>query len=221
MAGVGFRVRDRRRYRQAVICVTTIIALGIILLLVRRPILRAAGWVLVTEDPLKQADVIVLPQWAEDAGALEAADLVHQGVSSRVAVLVESPDPADVELVKRGLFRPDHPWIVQLLLSLGVRSVEEIPNSVDGTTSEGPVLENWCKLHPYRTVLIVSTPDHSRRLHRVLRRSMQGTGTETLIRNTRYSAFDPDRWWQTRGGIRTEVEELEKLLLDVVRNPLG
>ncbi len=31
--------------------------------------------------------------------------------------------------------------------------------------------------------------------------------------------FDPDSWWQTRGGQRTEAVESQKLLIDVLRHP--
>jgi hypothetical protein len=42
-----------------------------------------------------------------------------------------------------------------------------------------------------------------------------------IVRSTRYDPFDPDRWWQTRDGVRTELIELEKLLVEVVRHPLS
>jgi hypothetical protein len=32
----------------------------------------------------------------------------------------------------------------------------------------------------------------------------------------RYSSFDPDHWRETRTGIRREIVEFEKLVLDVV-----
>jgi len=41
------------------------------------------------------------------------------------------------------------------------------------------------------------------------------------IRSARYSAFDPDRWWTTRDDTRTEIVELQKLVLDVLRHPLS
>jgi alpha-L-arabinofuranosidase len=69
--------------------------------------------------------------------------------------------------------------------------------------------------------VVVSTSDHSRRLRRVIHRSMKGHSTKVTSHSTRYSAFDPDRWWQSRRGIRTEVVELQKLLLDVVRHPIS
>jgi hypothetical protein len=42
-----------------------------------------------------------------------------------------------------------------------------------------------------------------------------------MVRSARYSAFDPDGWWETRGGIRTEIIELQKLLLDVLLHPIS
>jgi hypothetical protein len=50
---------------------------------------------------------------------------------------------------------------------------------------------------------------------------MKGHSTRVTVRPEHYSNFDPDRWWETRGGIRTEVVELQKLLLDLVLHPLS
>jgi uncharacterized SAM-binding protein YcdF (DUF218 family) len=83
------------------------------------------------------------------------------------------------------------------------------------------VLADWCDRHGFRSVVVVSAPDHSRRLRRVLHRSMKGHQMRVTVHPARYSVFDPDRWWETRGGIRIDVEELEKLLLDVVRHPIS
>jgi hypothetical protein len=41
------------------------------------------------------------------------------------------------------------------------------------------------------------------------------------VQAARYSSFDPDRWWETRKGVRTEIVELQKLLLDFVLHPLS
>ena len=56
---------------------------------IRTPVLRAAGWALViTNAPAGPADIIVVAVDADGAGVLEAADLVHEGVATRVAVFV-------------------------------------------------------------------------------------------------------------------------------------
>ena len=83
------------------------------------------------------------------------------------------------------------------------------------------MLAAWCDQHGFRSVVVVSSSDHSRRLHRVLHRSMKGHQTRVATCSARDSAFDPDRWWQSHRGIRTEVVELEKLLLDVARHPIS
>jgi hypothetical protein len=53
----------------------------------RESVLRAAGWALVVDEPLAPADVIVLSLASGGAGALEAAELVKEGIATRVAVL--------------------------------------------------------------------------------------------------------------------------------------
>ena len=65
----------------------------------------------------------------------------------------------------------------------------------------------------------MTTRDRSRRLQRVLDREMKGHPTRVTVRASRYSSFDPDRWWQTRGGVRTLLVELQRLVLDFVRHP--
>jgi hypothetical protein len=43
-------------------------------------------------------------------------------------------------------------------------------------------LADWCDQHRFRSVVVVSTPDHSRRLRRVLHRSMKGHQTRVTVR---------------------------------------
>ena len=184
--------------------------------------LRAIGWVLVVDDPVRSADVVVVPVWAAEAGGLEAASLVRIGVSNRVAVVPVVETPAERELVRRGVPHDSGTArMASLLVSLGVADVERLPNAVAGTEDEGEMLAIWCDEHHFRSVVVVSTPDHARRLRRVLRRSMKDRPTLVSVRSARYASFDPDRWWQTRDGVRTEVVELQKLVLDVARHPFS
>lgn len=187
----------------------------------REPVLRAAGWALVVDEPVVPADVIVLSVNSGPAGALEAADLVHSGISKQVAVFSDPPDEVDHEFIRRGLpYEDAAARQIGRLRLLGVTDLLEIPR-VDGTEGEGRVLPSWCDEHQFRSIVVVATKDHSRRLQRVLGRVMKGHSTRVMVRPTRYSNFDPDRWWETRGGVRTEITELEKLLLDVVLHPMS
>ena len=215
-------IARRQRWAGIVLVAVLLGAAGIGIFALRRPILRAAGWALVVNEHVEPADVIVVSADADGAGVLEAADLVHSGFATRVAVFADPPDAVvDLEFIRRGIpYEGAAARSFRQLRALGVDTIEHIPRYVAGTEDEGPVLAEWCDQHRFRSVVVVSTSDHSRRLRRVLHRSMKGHQTRVTVRSSRYLIFDPDRWWETRGGIRTEVLELEKLLLDVVRHPI-
>ena len=186
----------------------------------REPVLRAAGWALVVNEPVASADIIVLSLDSDGAGALEAADLVQSGISKRVAVFMDPPDGVDHEFIRRGLpYEDAAAREIRQLKSLGVTDVVQI-SRVDGTEGEGKVLPPWCDEHQLRSIVVVATKDHSRRLRRVLDRVMKGHSTRVTVQPARYSSFDPDRWWETRSGVRTEIVELQKLFLDVVLHPM-
>ena len=188
---------------------------------VREPVLRAAGWALVVNEPGASADIIVLSLDSGGAGALEAADLVQSGISKRVAVFTDPPSGEDHEFIRRGLpYEDAAARQIRQLRSLGVTDVVQI-SRVDGTEGEGQVLRLWCDEHELRSIVVVATKDHSRRLRRVLDRVMKGHPTRVTVQLARYSNFDPDRWWETRGGIRTEIIELQKLVLDIVLHPIS
>jgi hypothetical protein len=107
------------------------------------------------------------------------------------------------------------------LLAAGVPDVVPIRTAVSGTRDEGPVLAQWCADHGVRVAIVVAPPDHTRRLRRVLRRSMKDSATRVIIRPIRASEFDPNRWWETLPGIRTQIAETGKLLFDLLRHPLS
>lgn len=189
---------------------------------IRSSILREAGWILVANDAVQSADVIVIAVDAEGAGTLEASDLFRRGAARQIAVFADPPDHSvEKEFARRGIaYERGAEQSLKELKALGVASAFVIPGYVEGTTDEGPALLAWCDQHQVRSVIVVTTPDHSRRLRRALRRAFEGRNTHVAVRASRYSMFDPDTWWQSRAGIRTELEELEKLILDAVRHPL-
>src|SRR5262249_55718881 len=117
------------------------------------------------------------------------------------------------EFIRRGL--TDENGVARQtrqLKSLGVTDVVQIPTTEAGTNDEA---------HQFRSIVLVTARDHSRRWRRVLDRVMKGHTTRVAVQPARYSGFDPDQWWKTRGGVRTEIIELQKLVLDAVLHPLS
>jgi hypothetical protein len=203
-----------------------VVALAVVALLavpfVRELGLRAAGWALVLDEPVAPADIIVVSLDSSGAGALEAADLVQSGIATRVAVFTDPPSGEDHEFIRRGLPYDDaSARQIRQLKWLGVMDILEIPRTEAGTEGEGQVLPPWCEQHQFRSIVFVAAGDHSRRVRRVLDRAMKGHPTHVMVRSERYSSFDPDRWWKTHGGVRTEMVELQKLLLDLILHPMS
>lgn len=189
---------------------------------IREPVLRAAGWALAVKETVGVADIVVVSLDSGGAGALEAADLVKSGITTRVAVFTDPPSGEDFEFIRRGLpYEDAAARQVRQLRSLGVTDIVEFPRTEAGSEGEGQVLPPWCDQHEIQSVVFVAARDHSRRIRRMLNRVMKGHPTRVAVQFSRYSDFDPDRWWETRGGIRSEIVELEKLVLDVVLHPIS
>ena len=185
----------------------------------RHSLLRSAGWALVAEDPPGKADIIVISTDAMGAGILEAADLAHAGFASRIAIFDLPGTRMSREFARRGVQPLDLKSVsIQLLRGLGITAVTVIP-AVVGTVDEGKVLQQWCVANSIHSILFVSVRDHSRRTRRVLNRALGPSGIRVMVRYARFSEFDPDSWWQSRGGQRVQAIESQKLLVELLRHP--
>jgi hypothetical protein len=89
----------------------------------------------------------------------------------------------------------------------------------NGTGDEGQMLPQWADEQRLRSIVGVATKDHSRRLWRVLDRAMKGHPMHFTVQAARYSSFDPDRWWETRKGVRTEIAESPETLARLCAAP--
>jgi uncharacterized SAM-binding protein YcdF (DUF218 family) len=217
----NMKLRPPRRWAPILVLVALAAAAIVAVPAVREAILRAAGWALVLNQPIAPSDIIVVSLDSAGAGALEAADLVQSGIATRVAVFADPPSGEDYEFIRRGLPYDDSSATqIRQLRSLGVTDIMQIPRSEDGTKGEGEVFPAWCDQHQFGSVVFVTSRDHSRRMRLVLDRVMKGHTTRVAVEPARYSVFDPDRWWETRDGIRIELIELQKLVLEVVLHPI-
>lgn len=186
----------------------------------REPIFRAIGSALVAQDSIAAADMIAITLDSGGAGALEAADLVQRGIASQVAVFTDPPSVEDFEFIRRGLPYEDRTARqIRQLRMLGLQNIVQIPNPISGSGDEARILPTWCDQHRLQSIVIVATTDHSRRLRRLLARSMSGHITRVAIHPSRYSAFDPQHWWEDWDGTRTVIIESQKLLIDFILHP--
>lgn len=189
---------------------------------VRESALRALGTALVVNDPLQRVDAIAVTLDADVAGALEAADLVKAGIAAQVILFDEQLRPAEREVARRGLVpRTRTSEQAAVLAGLGVVNVTRMPDlsASSGTRADAQALAAWCRANALRSVLVVTTADHSRRVRRVMARALEPIGTQAAVRPATHGDFDPATWWHTTDGRRIVVIEWQKLILDLVSHP--
>src|SRR5258705_9157536 len=120
---------SRRPWWAPILVVVALTAFAIVAVRsLREPVLRAAGWALVVNEPVGVADIIVISLDSGGAGALEAADLEKSGIATRVAVFTDPPSGEDLEFIRRGLpYEDESAKQIRQLGWLGVTDVVEIP----------------------------------------------------------------------------------------------
>ena len=164
----------------------------------REPVLRAAGLALVVNnEPVAPADIIVLTIDSGGAGALEAADLVQSGVSKRVAVFEDPPSREGSEFIRRGFpYEDQAARQIRQLRTLGITDVVQI--------SRKSPMEPGMKVRCFRN----GADEQHLRIHcgewppRITRDDCSECLTEPrkVIRHmSRFKpraiqSFDPDRW---------------------------
>lgn len=206
----------------AAIAIAGVATLAIAVLPLRTRLFRVMGQALVIDSALEPADVIVVSIAGDTPQVVEAADLVDAGYATRVAVVNDPYPDLEAEFARRGAIFEDPTTIaVRQLHSIGVKNVEVISGAVQGSEDEGRLLPFWAMQNRFRTVIVVTPRDHSRRIARILRRASARTSLRFVVRGARQSVFDPNSWWQSRTATRIETIEIQKLVFDILRHPVS
>lgn len=198
----------------------TVLLVAVIGMIAWRPALRSLGTLLTDRDPVQPADIAVMTSETHPDGELELADLFAERIVARVGVLTPDPSPADREFKRRGIPLEDS---AQILAKLGVpaSAIVLIAAGEGGTTEGTEGLARWCLENRIHRVLVVTSPSHSRRVRRALKRAFEHREAVVLVHAPRSDPFRPSDWWEDRTTLRSGLVELEKLLLDYLRHPIG
>lgn len=196
--------------RRAATCVAAVLMVATLAL----GALRAGTW-LVVEDPLPgHADAIVVLAGSVADRALEAADLYGAGAAPRIVLTRERERPEVAALARRGVVLPDSTDVTtQVLRGLGVpaEAIVTLETPADSTVTEAAVVARWACGHQIRTIVVVTSPTHTRRARAVYRRAL-GTAVAVAVRPARSASLALDRWWRDRTAAKALAIEWQKLL---------
>ncbi len=189
--------------------------LGLLLYVGYPYLLRAIGHYLVTEDPLKHADaIVVLSGDGGVARTLEAVRLYQDGHAPKI-ILTHQIRPKGYEaLVRLGISVPeerDIQWMVLKGMRVPRAAVLQIQERANSTDEEMGVLTRFMDQQRVRSIILVTGKSHSTRARKILSRT-SGARFTIISRPTRYDTFDPDAWWRSRRDAKEVLQECTKLV---------
>jgi uncharacterized SAM-binding protein YcdF (DUF218 family) len=191
-------------------------AAAVLVVIERDTVLTWLGSLLVAEDQLVQADVVVPLSGGSGDREIEAAELFRAGQVREVAMTLEPDESASRRyLDARGIHLPTtEERRLTILTSLGVPRdrIHVIRPVVTSTLDEARLVGEWASRTERRTVIVVTTSFHTARTKYVFARQARAPATRFIVRSSRLSEFTPDKWWTSRAMLREGIFEMEKLV---------
>jgi uncharacterized SAM-binding protein YcdF (DUF218 family) len=165
---------------------------------------------LVVEDPLAKARAIAVLSGNMPVRAMEAARLFRAGYAPEVW-LTHSAEPGET-LAEMGIpFAGEDYYNRQVLIHEGVPpgAIRLLEPAIVNTADEMNVIATVLAGERERSMIIVTTKAHTRRVRLLWRRLAAGRGV-AIVRAASDDPYNPWRWWRNTGDA-----------LDVVREVLG
>lgn len=181
--------------------VTVLLLLALAGWLVHGPVLRAVARALIVEDALADADALVVVAGGAPFREQAVADLFKQGWAPRVIVSRPVNPTTVAALVEMGV----RPLDVQgesraVLLRFGVppTALVIIEKTTRITEDELALVRQEARSRGWRRLILVSSPDHTRRVKTIWYRRGGDGGIEAIVRASPYGGFPQDGWWLER-----------------------
>lgn len=179
------------------------------------PILTRIGRYLVLEHPPEKSELIICLAGGNIERGLATADAYNEGWAPTVFISRERlPDGFEL-LSDRGVEYPASIDLMGMLLAnLGVpeSSIIKSDTPVNSTLSEATVIREEIEKRGYKSIIVITSPQHTRRSWLTYRKVFDGTDVGILMLASKYSGFKPDSWWKERQYIRDVIMEYQKLI---------
>jgi uncharacterized SAM-binding protein YcdF (DUF218 family) len=202
-------IAGSRRARAAAVLVTVVLLLVAAVWFARESILAGAGAVLVVEDRIAPADIIVVSNSLPRATAFEAAVLYQQHVGRRIVMTDWVADPLADKVRALGI-----PYLTPAEMSRMVleksgvapAAITMLSDRVDGTGSEISAIAAFIERERPASVLFITARSHTARTRWLLRRALPGRVNVT-VRSSRFDPFPAAGWWHDRENTREVMTE--------------
>ena len=188
------------------------IVLAPVLLLSAVTLPRLGSW-LVVEDPLAKSDAIIVLGGTMYERQLEAVDLYSEGWAPRIYLFREVIDWGELALIERGVpYTKAVDIQIDAMLQLGVpRDRILILDRAGSTSEEADFVRQLAAAEKMSRLIVVTSKQHTRRARLVMRRKLNGTGADVIVRPSRYDRSNVEDWWSERATLRFTLFEMQRL----------
>ncbi|UNC93614.1 YdcF family protein [Candidatus Contubernalis alkaliaceticus] len=169
-----------------------------------RPRLPLVGNLIVSDDPLEPADLIVVLMGIREVRIFEAADLYHEGYAPEILMVKDySSDEADYNqeaAVNRGV--PAGRIII-------------LEGNAYSTEQEALYVTEYLKERKdVSSIILVTSRFHTARAKRIFSREFRvlDRNVKVISRPSRYDHFDPETWWRDEEDKKQVVLEYLKMV---------
>ncbi|MFH1387342.1 MAG: YdcF family protein [bacterium] len=171
--------------------------------------LQWAGNRLIVADKLGKADVIIVLGGDGNGERVDmGVKLFKQGMAPK---LLMSGGPLAWKLTFAD-------WMKKQAVELGVKSSEILTENKSRSTIEDA---EFClpivKQHGFRSVILVTSPTHSRRARNTFRKMFGKEGIKVLVQPAYPAEFDPNKWWTRHEDLQPVVWEYVSMVLYFVK----
>jgi uncharacterized SAM-binding protein YcdF (DUF218 family) len=172
-------------------------------------------WLVVRDVPVK-ADTMVILMGSIADRVLHTADLYEEGLAEKI-ILVEESMGAYRILEERGVnIISNTRQVYNAAVSLGVPSdsIKILPGDATSTQMEAIIIREYLSDNPaIDTLLLISSASHTRRVSMIFRSAFRKAEmpVHLAISPSKYSGFNPDRWWRDRDDIQEVIMEYLKI----------
>jgi DUF218 domain-containing protein len=176
--------------------------------------LRAAGRLLIVEDPLQPARAIVVLGGQMPFRSMEAAAIYHQGWAREVWLTEGGVSEEDAALKRLRIERtPEYEYSRRVLERLNVppAAIRVLPGHNQNTADEVRTIDRELEASGGQRVIIISSKYHTRRV-RVLWHVLATRGANAIVRYTPDDPYDPAHWWRNTTDAKTVTHEWFGLL---------
>ncbi|GAC1644283.1 MAG: hypothetical protein NVS4B8_14850 [Herpetosiphon sp.] len=165
------------------------------------------GYFLAVSDPLQPVDAVV-PLAGDRDRVTSAVQLFDQGFARWFVLtdMVATTLPSDTTYVQ--VMRKE-------IVKRGIPSdrIAAAPNIAASTFREALNVRQLAQQQKWHSLLVVTSPYHTRRTRLMFQHIFHGTGILVIVRPSEDSFYQPSVWWKSYNGRHATEQEYSKLLL--------